>query len=602
MSADAQLEHSIVYTYRIESIDGFSVSALKSAIQKYARRKVIEKGALALSRLIAFGHSTLDENGVVDTVKNKKNKVGPREVTCAKGVLTNTINRMVCMMAEEVNIHEPLMPLQLMRLYTEYYKTASPRRARLLLMSMFRLLAVAPKRRILSDMKTVYMLPPYYEKDAAKRNDLQRTMYREFGMVWPEEEMKNSALKDVVKYLVEKSNKAFYALSFLLAKSSETDCATAMKSLMEKVVTIAPKALKPVVEALAFFFHKMKHQEKPLYLYQAMLMFILDIDPQQAVAYSAVGGGASASAASERRRLWLKHQEGGCVKNASADDMERYFFIPSSELKLDDYVIDIHVKSMKSKKDEVDFAEEGALIVDEDMRYKDCFNTQQREMYIRMKYLLVGAKSKGSKKRRDFQEEEEYLASKRAKTSATEEEGGCDGEFAKDEEEQGAQQTAAATASEKEEGGKTPAATRGGKTSKSKSIEVVVDKEMDVEMDGEEKKEAEGEEEEEAEKAPTKKKATKTKDVSKKFAFSDEASLRSYCALNKIEVENMKREAVEGIPRAQLITSKHKKSVYMDGRVVYKGIYKVRVQQKSFKISESTIEIFHFFVLFICQN
>lgn len=48
--------------------------------------------------------------------------------------------------------------------------------------------------------------------------------------------------------------------------------------------------------------------------------------------------------------------------------------------------MDVHTDQNKNRKTVVDFAEQGAYIPDEDLRFKD---TQKRDMYVQFKKLQI---------------------------------------------------------------------------------------------------------------------------------------------------------------------------------------------------------------------
>jgi hypothetical protein len=160
--------------YRFEkSFFGYDPSVLKSGIQKYARRAEVEKGLWCLVEMDMF--SLLEWGGAaLDAYLLKY----PRE-TCkntqaqAKRIRTNMVNRLVVMMSEEVNISTWWMPLKILELYQNWIKNRDNPLSQKYLVDVYLYLTSQKMIRLISDLKSVYLLPPDYVKPK-QMNDLRQ--------------------------------------------------------------------------------------------------------------------------------------------------------------------------------------------------------------------------------------------------------------------------------------------------------------------------------------------------------------------------------------------------------------------------------------------
>jgi len=149
-----------------KSWNGETTGVLKSAIQKYARRGNLKKGSQALVELDLFRFLEYAEYAGVESILVqyvKKHKVKkPVVIRGAKTIRTNMMNRLLVMGSEDVSISEHWMPSMLWNLYSRWQSERTKEKSRIYLHQMYKIIVEAKKLRLISDLKTVFTLPPYY--------------------------------------------------------------------------------------------------------------------------------------------------------------------------------------------------------------------------------------------------------------------------------------------------------------------------------------------------------------------------------------------------------------------------------------------------------
>jgi hypothetical protein len=165
------------------SFSGYDASVLKSGIQKYARRNEVSKGLWCLVDMDSF--SLLEKDGVaLDAYLTANSKKVRKKVkTHAKRLRTNMVNRLVVMMSEEVSISAWWMPLKIYELYQNWIDNRDNNDSRKYLVDMYLYLTSQKMIRLISDLKSVYTLPPYYVK-SRQMNDF-RQIHRGIRTVLP---------------------------------------------------------------------------------------------------------------------------------------------------------------------------------------------------------------------------------------------------------------------------------------------------------------------------------------------------------------------------------------------------------------------------------
>ena len=322
-----EMSLSVDLTFRHEKIGGHSVRVLKSALQKAIRRKDIDTGLMVLY--------------ILDNVKDS---MGSR----AKSIRTNVMNRLIVCMSEEINIHELGLPSIMQKIHVQWQKSRKSAEW----FDMFENLIKSRKCRLISDIKTYYNLPPY-KMDLAKLSKihcqlLTNNEIKPDNLIYSEHEFE--------KLCNDKNEKAFVAIKYLLDKK-DVSAGTLWKIINKH----ADQRIKTDIQALNYFYKTMSHAEKPIYMYHALLLIIHAGDPR--LDYATV------------------HDVIAEKDLIRASENAKTFTGPFA-----DHVMDVHTDQNTSKKTVVDFAIQGAFIVDEDQRFKD---QKKRDMYIQFKELQV---------------------------------------------------------------------------------------------------------------------------------------------------------------------------------------------------------------------
>ena len=123
--------------------------------------------------------------------------------------------------------------------------------------------------------------------------------------------------------------------------------------------------------ALQWFYERMNHREKPIYLYHAVLLMVRrnEIDWQLKVP-------AIDTPMDEVDNLYEDHLRNG-------------------RMEMDGYVMDLHTRKMKWSPGCLErFAREGAYVKNEDVRF---VNPEYREIYLLLKQELDRYHSRGGK-------------------------------------------------------------------------------------------------------------------------------------------------------------------------------------------------------------
>ena len=151
------------------SFFGYTPHVLKSGIQKYGRRADVDKGLWCLTEMDLF--SLLEwEGDVLDAYLMEYPDASCINVQrSAQRIRTNMINRLVVMMSEEVNISAWWMPAKIMDLYQKWIENRGDPCSRKILVDIYLYLVSQRMIRLVSDLKSVYTLPPYYVKSRQEK-------------------------------------------------------------------------------------------------------------------------------------------------------------------------------------------------------------------------------------------------------------------------------------------------------------------------------------------------------------------------------------------------------------------------------------------------
>ena len=342
-----------------KSFFGHNPSVLKSGIQKYARRAEVEKGLWCLVEMDMF--SLLEWDGpALDAYLSKypeQNRANTQNN--AQRIRTNMVNRLVVMMSEEVNISAWWMPLKIFELYEKWIENRGNDSSRKFMVEMYIYLMSQQMIRLISDLKSVYLIPPDYVKPT-QMNDL-RQMHNKIQKQYPKIYSGQTEVGEVnwevdmgkyptklkpcingIIYNLEKgSDHVFYWIRELcdlelkdklpLKKGKKKN-----ESFKYNYLGIVWDVLHRFIDrnseyefvreticALQEFYKRMTHREKPIYLYHAVLLMV--------------------------RRKEIDWNSEAPAVDTPADEVEKLYedHLRGGKMEMDDYVLDLHTKKGK---------------------------------------------------------------------------------------------------------------------------------------------------------------------------------------------------------------------------------------------------------------
>jgi hypothetical protein len=365
------------------SYNGINPSVLKSAIQKYIRRDNYDKGLWSLIELDLFGllenddlrakNQSLLENLSVDVIKMN-----------AKKIRSNMINRLIVIMSEEIKYVKNIiyfiflnfyrfkkisincwwLPLKMKEYFDKWNLNRNNEKSRTYLVNIYSLLFNSKKLRLISDLKTVFNLPPYYLKDYKELRKLHLELLNESKEIRErfDKFLENSTIIDEFEKCIKTKNEdAFYWLSKLIEEEDKSR----VKSIWEIVSYYAPH--KNLNESLKFFFDKMNHKEYWIYLYHAILLII--------------------------HSKSINFDEPIPVNVPVTKEFVQIYYSKNLEniiIEIDDFIYDLHT-GLKSSNLKTKFAIEGSIIP---IECKTFFNKQYRALYIKFKEIIDAHETK----------------------------------------------------------------------------------------------------------------------------------------------------------------------------------------------------------------
>ena len=353
---------NIVTTYRAErTYNDYKPGDLKSALQKYIRRKEADKARYCLIDLDLF--SLVEES----------DKSTGKQIKDAKRMRTNMVNRLIAIMSEDIGICNPYLPIKMWSAYDKWRSHRDNTSGRKHLMNMLDLLMVHKRLRLISNYKSVYNLAPYYIEDKSfeKLDALHKKLLKDGGhnheydmMYGRNHEKLNEVTKaNIMKHLKNDDESVFCIIHNIYRNKDTKMIATVItiiKSLLAKDMKYTN--ITKSVEALHNFYRLMTHKEKPIYFYQIVLLY-LNRDKISSTNYANID-----------------------TITTSAQKIKKYYNknLNNEKIKLDDYVFDIHTHT-STKTPLTNFAKTGANVVDEDTDY---LNKDYKKIYDEYKELL----------------------------------------------------------------------------------------------------------------------------------------------------------------------------------------------------------------------
>lgn len=387
------------------SYNGIPIAVLKSGIQKYARRGMLEKGLWCLAEIDLFSLLETEPEAVAEYLRRSARSVPAYQqaederpvIRKARAIRTNLINRLIVMVSEEISISAYWMPLVVNRLYELWRAERDQAASRKHLIDIYRYLAAAEKIRLISDLKSVYLLPPdYVEPD--QRPDLQvvhAEMIRSLGLshrfegceTVPEGLLDSCALdlspfldenderlkriiNGILYHLKYRSDHVFYWVNELIDRQRDArgeprlsgrknplnavwQLLLGLADMKEGLWNDPPRdyppcfsQLRDIISVLKEWYDTMTHRERPIYLYHAILLIV--------------------------RRDQIDWELPIPAIDTSWEEVEALYRanLSGKIIELDDFILDIHT----GKQDEhalTRFAREGAFVARENPRLRD---------------------------------------------------------------------------------------------------------------------------------------------------------------------------------------------------------------------------------------
>jgi len=330
------------------SYHGYSLSVLKSGIQKYIRRGNLEKALWCAIELDLFRELETESKELTKYLIKHKDTDRKTVKANAKRIRSNMINRLLVICSEDIGIAEWWLPAEIFKLYTLWQKHRLATESQKYLIEMVNLLVHSKKLRLISDLKSVYNLRPYYMKDLKKLAPLHKLAVEDLALP------SDASISPQGWYALLQNNdiNLFIPVSMLMEQTDwKKNCTKIWKELLKSNVN---PQIKPQVEALNQIYKKMTHAERPIYLYHALLLVL----NQNRFNYSLAGS----TALPINSNPYTDHQK----------------------IELDSYVHDIHT-GKKVGNDLARFALEGAFVENECTEF---FWPEARDAYIKFKLIL----------------------------------------------------------------------------------------------------------------------------------------------------------------------------------------------------------------------
>lgn len=352
---------NIVTTYRAErTFNDYKPGDLKSALQKYIRRKEIDKARYCLIELDLFSQV---EQSATATERGKRD---------AKRLRTNMVNRLIAIMSEDIGICNPYLPIKMWCVYDMWRSHRDNNSGRKHLMNMLDLLLVHKRIRLISHYKSVYNLAPYYinDKSFEKLDAIHKKLLKDGGhdheydmMYGHNHEKLNEVSKGNIMKHLKNDDESVFCIIHNMYRNKDTKMITTTIGIIKGLLSKDHKYANLVksVEALHNFYKLMTHKEKPIYFYQIVLLYL------------------------NRDKIVSANYAIDEI-NTSPQKIKKYYekHLKKEKIKLDDYVFDIHTHT-STETPLTNFAKTGANVVDEDT---DFLNKDYKKIYDEYKELL----------------------------------------------------------------------------------------------------------------------------------------------------------------------------------------------------------------------
>lgn len=345
------------------SASGYKLDILKSALQKYLRRREEEKMLWCLSEIYMFEKYSQNE----------------QEKRASKGIITNLLNRLVIMMDEEmlfVEVNKYIKCMKWIKLFNEGNRENFE-----LLVKVCKTMIGARLLRLNSDIYSywwrgagVYKVIKINNVENEKENyEICNKLFSKKEKeceTWEKE--RNAFIRFVNTFRNNDTSCYHWALVLFHSKTKgktrfrRKDCVYIIWEYLFQVIENDSRLKECLQLKLEQFFVKTRH-EQHMWLSSAI------------------------SIALNRKKLYLQTKEAEEWDiNIDDDEIEKHFE-NREKMEIDDYAIDMHCsQGRKMGKMKAEFALVGCVVIDEDREY---YNKEWRDLYIDLK---VNAKKYGT--------------------------------------------------------------------------------------------------------------------------------------------------------------------------------------------------------------
>lgn len=345
------------------SDSGYKLDILKSALQKYLRRREEDKMLWCLSEIYMFQKYSNTE----------------QEKRASKGIITNLMNRLIIMMDEEmlfVEVNKYIKCMKWIKLFNEGNRENFE-----LLVKVCKTMIGARLLRLNSDIYSywwrgagVYKVIKINNVENEKENyEICNKLFSKKEKeceTWEKE--RNAFIRFVNTFRNNDTSCYHWALVLFHSKTKgktrfrRKDCVYIIWEYLFQVIENDSRLKECLQLKLEQFFVKTRH-EQHMWLSSAI------------------------SIALNRKKLYLQTKEAEEWDiNIDDDEIEKHFE-NREKMEIDDYAIDMHCsQGRKMGKMKAEFALVGCVVIDEDREY---YNKEWRDLYIDLK---VNAKKYGT--------------------------------------------------------------------------------------------------------------------------------------------------------------------------------------------------------------
>jgi hypothetical protein len=290
------------------------------------------------------------------------------------------------------------MPAKIHELYGKWCENRGDASSRKYLIDMYLYLTSQKMIRLISDLHSVYLLPPDYVKPKHMNNltEIHYNIQKRYPAIYADQTnvghvtwtvnigsypTKLQPCVDGIIYNLEKgSDHVFYWIKKLceIEKQEGVPQYKYLKIVWEILHGFIDRNseyefVRDQVCALQEFYKRMTHKEKPIYLYHAVLLIV--------------------------RRNEIDWTSRPPQIDTTSEDVDKIYndHLGNGKIEIDDYVLDLHTQRGKKGEDCLEkFALEGAFVKNENDNF---LRQEYREIYILLKKELDRYYNRGGKLR-----------------------------------------------------------------------------------------------------------------------------------------------------------------------------------------------------------